>query len=278
MASALVGARKRKGTSVLGNLRDKLKKALVDVPKLIRAHVAPVHTNESRRLAKPGQMEQSTKKRTVLDLRRIKLRALLWREQAGEGGQPKPRLAICKTSEDDLEHLPEIRMAIVGAPADRPSAKAAEGVSIGIELAGRVGCVLWVQQVPFLDRQQKDEPIDQSQELPKVAIGGEIAGVQRRTKLRVRGVRKEPLPQNLERLLKAGAQPVACPRPVLPSLLPPHLQRACRGRGVGAAEARLLRDEPERGEVGVQILGEDPAEVGFDPRRPRETRVVARDP
>ena len=77
MASTLVGARKRKGTSVLGNLRDQLEKALVDVPEFIRAHVTPVHTNESRRLAKPGQMEQSAEERTVLDLRRVKLRALL---------------------------------------------------------------------------------------------------------------------------------------------------------------------------------------------------------
>ena len=88
-------------------------------------------------------------------------------------------------------------MAIVGAPADRPSAKAAEGVSIGIELAGRVGCVLWVQQVAFLDGQQKDEPIDQSQELPEVAIGREIAGVQRRTKLLSSRREKEtPVPES----------------------------------------------------------------------------------
>ena len=158
-------------------------------------------------------MEQSTKERTVLDLRRVKLRALLGGEQSGEGRQPEPRLATCKTSEDDLEHLPEIRMAIVGAPANRASAKAAESVAIGIELAGRVGYVTRVQQVPFLDRQQKDEPIDQSQELPEVAIGREIASVQRRTKLLIRGVRKKTLSQNLERFLKAGAQLVPRPRP-----------------------------------------------------------------
>ena len=38
-----------------------------------------------------------------------------------------------------------------------------------------------------------------------------------------------------------------------------------------------MGEEPERGEVGVQVLGEDPGEVGFDPRRPCEARVVARD-
>ena len=39
-----------------------------------------------------------------------------------------------------------------------------------------------------------------------------------------------------------------------------------------------MREKPERGEVGVQVLREDPAEVRFDPRRPREARVVAPDP
>ena len=84
-------------------------------------------------------------------------------------------------------------MAIVGAPSDCPIAQAAEGVSIGIELAGRVGCVLRVQQIPFFGCEKKDEPIDESQELLEVAIRREIPGVQRGTKSRVRGMREEPL-------------------------------------------------------------------------------------
>ena len=84
-------------------------------------------------------------------------------------------------------------MAIVGAPSDCPIAQAAEGVSIGIQLAGRVGCVLRVQQITFFGRKQEDESIDESQELLEVAIRREIPGVQGRSKLRIRGVRKEPL-------------------------------------------------------------------------------------
>ena len=63
----------------------------------------------------------------------------------------------------------------------------------------------------------------------------------------------------------------------MPPGLPPRLQRARRVRVAGAAEARLVREEPERGEVGVQVLREDPAQVGCEPRRPREARVLARD-
>ena len=135
-----------------------------------------------------------------------------------------------------------------------------------------------MQQVPFFDREQEDEPVDKSQELPEVALLREIPRVQRGTKLRVRGVGKEPLPQDLERLLEAGIQLAPRPSPLLPACLPPHLQRASHRRIFGATEARLVSEEPERGEVGVQLLCEDPAEVGFDPRRPREARVVARNP
>ena len=101
--------------------------------------------------------------------------------------------------------------------------------------------------------------------------------MQRGTKLLVRDVGKEPLPQEHKRLPEAVTQLVPRPRPLLSAGFPPHLQRGCLRRVVGTAEARLVGEEPERGEVGVQVLREDPAEVGFDPRRPRETRVVARD-
>ena len=135
-----------------------------------------------------------------------------------------------------------------------------------------------MQQVAFLDREQEDESVDEPQKLPEVAFLRELPRVQRGTKLPVRGVGQEPLPQDLQRLPEAVAQLVPCPRPLLPAGFPPHLQRACLRRVAGASEARLVGEEPERGEVGVQVLGEDSGEVGLDPRRPREARVVARNP
>ena len=98
------------------------------------------------------------------------------------------------------------------------------------------------------------------------------------TKPPVRGVGQEPLPQDLESLPEPVAQLVPCPSPLLPAGFPPRLQRARLRRVLGAAEARLVGEEPERGEVGVQVLGEDSGEVGFNPRRPREARVVTRNP
>ena len=134
-----------------------------------------------------------------------------------------------------------------------------------------------MQQVPLLDGEQKNEPVDQSQKLFEESVLRETPGVQGSPERRVRGMRKEPLPQDPERLLEARAQPFPRPSPLFSPGHPPGLERAGPVRVAGAAEARLVREKPERGEVGVQVLREDPAEVGFDPRRPREARVVARD-
>ena len=51
-------------------------------------------------------------------------------------------------------------MAIVDTPADGPIPQAAQGVSVRMEPAGRVGGVLRVQQVALLDGEEEDEPID----------------------------------------------------------------------------------------------------------------------
>ena len=277
MTPALAGAREGEGTPVPGDLRDQLKKALVDVAELVRTHVAPVHANEPGRLAKPREMEERPEKRAVLESRRIEVRALLGREQAGEGGQPETRFAAGEAAEDDPDGLPEVALPVVGAPADGPIAETPKAVAIGIEAAGRLGGVLRVQQVPFFDGEQEDEPVDQSQKLPEVPVLREAPGMQCSPELRVPGMGKEPLPQDIERLLEARAQPFPRPSPLFPPGLPPRLERACPVRVAGAAEARLVREKPERGEIGVQVLREDPAEVGFDPRRPGEARVVARD-
>ena len=189
-------------------------------------------------------MEEGAEEGAVLQLRRVEVRALLRREQAGEGRQPETRFAAGKAAEDDGDGLPEIVLAIVGAPADGPIAKAAETVSIGVEPAGRIGCILRVQQVPFFDREQEDEPIDEPQELPEVALLREIPRVQRGAELPVRGVGEKPLPQDLERLPEAVAQLVPRPCSLLPAGLPPRLQRAGLGRVAGAAEARLVGEEP----------------------------------
>ena len=107
-------------------------------------------------------MEERPEERAVLQLRGVEVRAFLRREQAGEDGKPEPRLATREAPEDDPDRLPQIALAVVGTPADGPVAKAAETVSVGIEPAGRVGCVPQVQQVPFLDREQEDEPVERA--------------------------------------------------------------------------------------------------------------------
>ena len=106
MALALVGAGEGKGPSVFGDLRNQLKKPLVDVAKLVRPHVAPVHANGSRLLAKPRQVEDGAQERAVFQLRGVEVRTFLQREQAGERGQTETRLAARETAKDDRNGFP----------------------------------------------------------------------------------------------------------------------------------------------------------------------------
>ena len=82
-----------------------------------------------------------------------------------------------------------------------------------------------MQQVPFFDREQEDEPVDEAQELPEVGVLRELPRVQRATKVPVRGVGQEPLPQDLKCLPEPVAQLVPSSSPLLPAGFPPHLQR-----------------------------------------------------
>ena len=106
MALALVGTREGKGPPVPGDLRNQLKKSLVDVAKFVRSHIAPVHPNGSRLLAKPRQVEEGAQERAVFQLRGVEVRTLLQREQAGERGQPEARLAARKAAKDDRNGFP----------------------------------------------------------------------------------------------------------------------------------------------------------------------------
>ena len=88
---------------------------------------------------------------------------------------------------------------------------------------------------------------------------------------------EEALPQGDERILDATAQVFAGARTLFAAGIAPHFERAFGDRLALAAEARLVAEQPERGEVGVALFREDALEVRLDPRGAREARVVADD-
>ena len=63
-------------------------------------------------------------------LRGVEVRALAGGEEAAERRQAEARLARSDAPEDDLEPLPQVAEAVVGAPLHRAVAQAAQAVAL----------------------------------------------------------------------------------------------------------------------------------------------------
>ncbi len=163
----------------------------------------------------------------------------------------------------------------MGAPPRRALAELPEAVSLGVErarLGGRVGPV---EDVALLRGEQEDEPVGQPKELLVEPLRSQRLLPERVAQRAVLLVRHEALAEHQERLGHPLAELIASARPLLPPRLAPQLQRALGGGAARAAEAGLVDEEPEGGEVGVAVFGEDAREVGLDPCGAREAGVVA---
>ena len=207
-----------------------------------------------RRLAQPRQPEDGQEQRLVLDLGRIERRALRRREQAGEGRKREPRLTAPDAAEDNLHRLPEVREAIVRAALHRPLAQPLQAVALRVEMSRGLGRRVGMEQSALLHREQEDEPVDKAQELLEVRRLRQRAVLQRGAKRAVVGMREKPLAECDQRILNAFPQVLARARPLLAAGGAPDVERAFGGRLAGFAESRFVREQPERGEVGVPFL------------------------
>jgi len=134
-----------------------------------------------------------------------------------------------------------------------------------------------MEETALLDREQEDEPVDEAQELLEVGGRRKRPALKGRAQRSVVRVAEETLAEGDQRFLEAPSQVLAGARPLLAPGFAPGLERAIRRWPIGAAETRLVSQQPECPEVGIALLREDSRQVGFDPRRPREACVVAQD-
>ena len=89
---------------------------------------------------------------------------------------------------------------------------------------------------------------------------------------------KEPVPQPTKRGGHAIAEIPPGPLAGLVCLGPPSLDDAVLRLAVGGPEPARVGGEPERREVGIELLGENEVEVGFDVGGARKARIIAEDP
>ena len=132
-----------------------------------------------------------------------------------------------------------------------------------------------VQQVAVLGGEQKDQPIDEAEELAEEVRQRQLAGAQLLAQRAILGMRQEAVAEAEQRRLDAVAQLVAGGDALLLARLAPALERAVGWRRAGSAEAAGMDQQPQRGEVGEVLALEDAAQVGFDIGRAREAGIVA---
>ena len=139
----------------------------------------------------------------------------------------------------------------------------------GQRVAGRVE-----QRVAVLGDEQEQQPVDEPQQLAVVVAGVRACRrAERVLELVVGGVGEEAAAECLDRLLDALAQRVERAGAVLAGGAGPALEPAVLG-ALGL-DARLVADEPEQHEVGVDLAGEHRLEVELEVRLAGERDAVA---
>jgi hypothetical protein len=111
----------------------------------------------------------------------IEVRALAGGEETTKGGQSEAGLAQGEAAEGDAAGGPEIGVAVEAGAAEGTIAQAAEGVALGVGFAGRAarGAVVGqMEEAALLDGEEKEQTVDEAEELLEVCGGGEFAGLE----------------------------------------------------------------------------------------------------
>src|SRR5690606_27306043 len=129
-----------------------------------------------------------------------------------------------------------------------------------------------------LNREKKDEPVDEPKELVEVFFYRQRAALEIGAQGLVLGLRKEALAECHKRLFDTTPKVLTRTRPFLTPRGAPRFKHAIGDWLTLPSEARLVAKQPECGEVSVTLLGEDSLQVGLNPRGSGKARVVTHNP
>jgi len=120
------------------------------------------------------------------------MRALIGLEQASERRKRQRCLTTSQPLHDDKNAEPEIMMAIVLERPRRSLAKGEDCITLGVaSTSSRPFSARRVKQAPLLDRDDKDQPIHQPQQLGVVVLRCQLASVQGLANRMIIGVQQE---------------------------------------------------------------------------------------
>jgi hypothetical protein len=260
-----------------GQFGHQFEQAFVDAAEFLGIHVAVIDARERGAVAEEAEAEERAEQRLVVELGGVEVRALRDVEEATERRQAKGRLAAGEAGEGDRERLPEVGMAVVAAPPGGRAAQAGETVAGLVAGSGLGAGVGREDEFAVFDGGEKDEAVDEAQELLEVDLGAQLAAFDAAAQLAVGRMREKAAAEHAQGIGDAFAQAVADADAVFLGGVAPVFERAVGGLGAGLAETRGVGEQPEGGEIGVEAFAEDGFEVGLDVGRPGEAGVVAQD-
>ena len=162
---------KDEGAAIVGKLRLELEQGFVNRTKLLGLHCAPVDRHHAAPVGKPGEAIDRLHEGAVAQAAGLQMGQLIGAEETAERGEAERILAGRERAEDDLHALVAVVVTIPGRAAHALRPERGEAVALGIERARVVLGVGGVEEIPVLGHHQKDEAVDEAQEL--VEPGGQ---------------------------------------------------------------------------------------------------------
>jgi len=254
-----------------------LEQGLVDAAQLLGAEVAVIDLTAAAAVADDREVTDGLEKIAVGYLRPVQIGRRLRREEEGaERGQGQLGRAafIAQLTQHDHQALVEIGM-LAPAAAGGEVAQSPGGIVFIVAPFGLIHSLGQEQQPALLGDEEKDQTVDQTQELAVKVLLVQLS-------------RKEPLPQGLvarvaekaaaeggDGRLDTTAQLVEGTGALLLRRPGPALQPAVfRARGL---HPRLVAKEPEQDEIGIDLAAHHRLEIKLDPGLAGEADVVAED-
>ena len=241
VAAGLAAFGEGEGAGVGRGTRRQLEQALVDRAQFLGLHVAPVDPAERLALgAEPGKAPDRGQQAAVGDAGCGEILSRVVGEEAAEGGQAEPQLAVGERLEGRLQALEGVSVLVPSGSAHEALAQAGDAVALGVDPARRGRGGVGMQEVAVLGGEQEDQAVDEAEQLLEVGLRGEVAGGQCLAERGVGRVLDEALAEFLEGRLDAQSELFARGCALGPAALAPALERAVGDRGTYGAEAALL--------------------------------------
>ncbi|HWQ34037.1 MAG TPA: hypothetical protein VNQ79_14400 [Blastocatellia bacterium] len=259
--------------------RMKFKQGFVHAAELFGAQVFVIHRAPSVPVADKGQRANRVEQIVVCNLASVEIGdGVVREEKAAECGQTQFRAAAIT---ELPHHQPEAVKEIAVARAESPfgqSPQTRDGIEPRVSLARFIFSRRSKEQFAVFGHEEKEQPVHEPQQLAVIILLVEFALAQTPEQHLIGRVREEAASERFDRLFDAAAQGFERARALFLGGLRPLLQPARFDSFAFAhLNARLVAEEPQQREVGVQLAVHHRFEVEFDIGLPRQADVVAQD-